>query len=267
MKKIGILYKKEDELIANTAKKVAKDISSDYKAVFDEKKFKKIDFIITFGGDGTILRASKFAAELNIPILPIHLGGLGIMSEIYLEQVSESIRKIKRKKFIIDTRAMIEVGVATRTKKGKRGVKKGLALNDVVIGKNEIARTIKLDAFLGERLLANYVGDGLIISTPTGSTAYNYAVMGPILPPNAKSFVLSPICPHRAANRSIVLNEPVLVRLIKGRDILLTIDGQKKILLHEGDFVSVKPSKMVTKLIRFQEYDLWNLLRVRMGWA
>lgn len=267
MKKIGIIYKKEDELVANTAKQIAKDLACDYKAVFDEKKFRGIEFIITLGGDGTILRASQFAAKLNIPILPIHLGGLGIMSEIYLEQVSDAIKNIKRKKYVIDARVMLEVGITTKTKKGKREIKKGLALNDIVIGKNEIARTIKLDAFLGEKLLANYVGDGLIISTPTGSTAYNYAVMGPILPPNAKSFVLSPICPHRAANRSIVLNEPVLVRLIKGRDILLTIDGQNKILLREGDFVSVKTSKLVTKLIRFKEYDLWDLLRVRMGWA
>lgn len=260
MKKIGIIYKQEDELIVNTAKKLAEDLSSDYKVILDEKKFKGLDFIMTLGGDGTILRASKF----GFPLLSVHLGGLGIMNEINLEEISEAAAKIKSKKYKIDERMMLEVGIAS---KGKKGIKKELALNDVVIGKNEIARTIKLEAFSGNKLIANYVGDGMIISTPSGSTAYNFAVMGPILPPNAKSFILSPICPHRSANRSIVLEGPILIRLVKGGDILLTIDGQNKISLKPGDFVSVKPSKSTTKFIRFKEYDLWSLLRAKMGWA
>ncbi|OGC03377.1 hypothetical protein A2276_00470 [candidate division WOR-1 bacterium RIFOXYA12_FULL_43_27] len=260
MKKIGIIYKREDEIIANTAKKLASEFAPDFKVILEEKKIADVEFIITLGGDGTILRASKF----GFPLLSVHLGGLGIMSEINLDAITEAVSKIKAKKFIVDERMMLEVGIAGKKSKT---IKKELALNDVVIGKNEIARTIKLDAFLGDRLMANYVGDGLIISTPSGSTAYNFAVMGPILPPNSKSFVISPICPHRAANRSVVLTDPVLVKLVKGDEILLTIDGQTKISLHPGDFVSVKPSKLTTKFIRFQEYDLWNLLRVKMGWG
>ncbi|NQU17212.1 MAG: NAD(+)/NADH kinase [Candidatus Saganbacteria bacterium] len=267
MKKIGIIYKREDELIVNTAKQLVSDLAADYKVLLDEKKFKGLEFIITLGGDGTILRASKIATKMDIPILSVNLGGLGLMSEIMLNEISVAVSKIKAKKFKIDKRMMLEVGVATRSSRGIKTIKKSLALNDVVIGKNEIARTIKLEAYLSERLIASYVGDGLIISTPTGSTAYNFAVMGPILPPNAHSFILSPICPHRAANRSIVLNNPVLVRLVKGQEILLTIDGQTKISLLPGDFVSVKPSKLVTKLIRFKDYDLWGLLRAKMGWS
>lgn len=267
MKKIGIIYKTEDELIAGTAQKVAAELKADgYKVFLDEKRLKEVDYIITMGGDGTILRASKISSKLKIPILPIHLGGLGIMSEIPLEGLSQALSAIKSKEFQLESRMMLEVEVVIHARKGKQ-LKKGLALNDIVIGKNEIARTIKLEAYVKGKLIANYVGDGLIISTPTGSTAYNFAVQGPILPTDSLSFILSPICPHRAANRSIVLHDEVTVKLIKGQNILLTIDGQDKISLHEGDFVSTKPSKSVTTFIRLKEYDLWALLRERMGWG
>ena len=263
MKNIGIIYKKEDKIIEGTAIKLKSDLSPLYRVQLDEKKFKDLELLITMGGDGTILRASKISSERGIPILPIHLGGLGIMSEIYLNGLMNALDNIKAKKFMIDSRMMLEVAVKT----GKKQTLHHLALNDVVIGKNEIARTIKLCAYIKETLIANYVGDGLVISTATGSTAYNFAVLGPILQTRSKAYILSPICPHRAANRSIVLTGSVDVRLVKGKNILVTVDGQAKISLHEGDLVSIKPSSKTTKFIRFKEYDLWRLLRERMGWG
>lgn len=257
--RIGIVYKEEDKLIAATAKKVIAEL----KAAGHKIVSQNAQFIMTFGGDGTILRAARLHYKTGTPLLPVHLGGLGILSEITLPQIHSALEQIQNKKYKIDSRMMIEVQVK---RKGKT-ILDSLALNDVVIGKSNIARTIKLEAFQKDLSVANFVGDGLIISTPTGSTAYNFAVCGPILPPQAEALILSPICPHRAANRSIVLTEPVLIKIQKGEDVLITVDGQKIFKLQKDDGIFVYKSKYRTNFIRLKDYNLWELLKTKLGWG
>ncbi|MBU0574559.1 MAG: NAD(+)/NADH kinase [Candidatus Margulisiibacteriota bacterium] len=258
MQKIAIYYKEEDNLISSTASQLIKELKQEYKIVKKDP-----DLVLTLGGDGTILRAARTASKIDCPILGVHLGGVGLLTEINLEEINTALKKIKEKKYIIDERAMIEADILKRGK----AVKSFVALNDIVIGKNEIARTIRLEAVSGKMVLADYAADGLIISTPTGSTAYNYAVGGPILPPHCGQFIISPICPHRSADRSIVYDKPVTVEVTKGRNVMLTADGQRTFSLHQGDKILIKPSAKKTKFLRFKEYDLWGLMRQRLNWG
>ena len=245
-------------MIAGTARKVI----SELKAAGHRISLKGAQFVLTFGGDGTILRAARQVYKTGLPLLPVHLGGLGLLSELSLGEIPSALKLVQQKKFKIDSRMMIEARVVRRGKT----VLDAMALNDIVIGKSAIARTIKLEALQKEVNLAHFVGDGLIIATPTGSTAYNFAVSGPILPPQAEAFILSPICPHRAANRSLVLNDPVTIHILKGENILLTVDGQQIFKLQKEDSILVLKSKYRTKFIRLKEYNLWRLLRDKLGW-
>lgn len=264
--RIGLIYKEEDQLIAGTAEKLVAEFR---KAGHQVEVLNSLhpprhsQFVIAMGGDGTALRAARLVSFRGIPILPVFMGGLGLLTEISPLELAQSLELVRAKKYHLDRRMMIEVSVLRSGKK----LKSTVALNDAVIGKSSIARTIRLEAFLKDKSIAEYVGDGLIISTPTGSTAYNFAVNGPILPLHSRSFILSPICPHRAANRSIVLEEPVRIRTLKGDDNLLTIDGQETFKLKKEDEVLVRRSKMTTDFIRLKEYDLWEILRKKLGWG
>ena len=264
MQKVGLIYKEEDRLIANTAKKLIKELrGKKYKVETTENGVKKANFVITLGGDGTTLRAARLLFKEEVPILSVHMGGLGLLTEIELSQLSAALEKIRNKNFKIDSRHMIEATVYRKDKK----IDEVHALNDVVICKSEISRTIKLEAYLKNRLLAKYVSDGLIISTPTGSTAYNFAVMGPIFLPHARAMVLSPICPHRSADRSIVLHEEASIIVKRGKEVVLTVDGQELFRLKEGDLIKVRISNHKSRFIRFRDYDLFALMREKLGWS
>jgi NAD+ kinase len=250
MTTIGVIYKKEDRLIAGTAQQVIKDL---------KKKGYKIDlakakFVLTLGGDGTILRAARALAKKGVPILGIHMGGLGFMSEIELHKLNEALDQIKKKKFIIDERAMIEAAVSGR---------KILALNDIVISKSAIARVIKLEI----KGVAEYTADGLIFSSATGSTAYNLSTGGPLLTPDSQSMVISAICPHSINTRPIVIKEPITVVLNRGRDVILTADGQDVISLHEGQKIRVQKSRLKTRFIRLKEYNFFERVKGAFGFG
>lgn len=250
MTTIGVIYKKEDKLIAGTAQQVIKDL---------KKKGYKIDlakakFVITLGGDGTILRAARALAKRGIPLLGIHMGGLGFMSEIELHKLNEALDQIKKKKFKIDERAMIEASVSGR---------KITALNDIVISNSAIARVIKLEI----RGVAEYTADGLIFSSATGSTAYNLSTGGPLLTPDSKSMVISAICPHSINTRPIVIEEPVTVVLNRGREVILTADGQDVISLLEGQKIRVQRSKLKTRFIRLKEYNFFERVKGAFGFG
>jgi len=248
MTTVGIIYKQEDELIAGTAQQIKKDLL----ALGFKISLNKADFVITLGGDGTILRAARMLAKNKIPILGVHLGGLGFLSEIQLTELSSVLALIKKRKFAIDERAMIETRVGGRTL---------TALNDFVISHSGIARVIKVQI----EGVANYLSDGIIFSTATGSTAYNLSAGGPILTPQSKSIIITPICSHSIATRPIVVEEPIVARLTRGREGILTADGQTKVFLKIGKQIKIQPSKLTTRLIRVNGYDFFS--RVRESFA
>ncbi|MDD5382353.1 MAG: NAD(+)/NADH kinase [Candidatus Margulisbacteria bacterium] len=250
MTTIAVIYKKEDRLISATAQQVIKELKKKgYKIDLDKAKF-----ALTFGGDGTILRSARLLAKNQTPILGIHLGGLGFLSEIELHNLDEALEQVKKGKFKIEERTMIEALVG-----GKRLV----ALNDIVISNSGIARVIKLEI----KGIAEYTSDGIIFSTATGSTAYNLSAGGPILTPDSRSMVISAICPHSISTRPLVVEQPVTAVLNRGKKAILTADGQQLFPLHEGQKVRIQRSQEKTRFIRLAGYDFFKRVERAFGFA
>ncbi|MFA6169989.1 MAG: NAD(+)/NADH kinase [Candidatus Margulisiibacteriota bacterium] len=248
MKTVGIISKLEDRLIAATAAKVAQELKGRGFAV----NLAKADFVVTLGGDGTILRAARLLARKGTPILGVHLGGVGFMSEIELKELTAAIEQIKRGDYRLDERIMLEADL---------GRKKVTALNDIVIGKSGISRVIKFEL----EGISKYTADGMIFATATGSTAYNLAAGGPLLAPRAKSLIISPICCHSLNTRSLVLEGPVTLRLDRGDEVILTADGQQTLPVRVGNRVIIKKAAEKTRFIRLKEYDFFGRVRETFG--
>lgn len=250
MKTVGIIFKKEDPIIAGTAKQVGRELEKAGCKV----NLAKADFVVTLGGDGTILRAARLLAERETPILGVHLGGVGFLSEIELRELRSAVAKVRAGQYKIEERMRLEAQI---------GLKKIAALNDVVITKSGISRVIKFDL----EGIAEYTADGLIFASATGSTAYNLAAGGPLLAPEAKSIIVSAICPHSLSNRSLVLEGPVTFVLRRGDDVILTADGQQMIPIHLGEKIVIRRAKFKTKFIRLKPYDFFGRVRQTFGFG
>jgi len=250
MKTVGVIYKKEDRLISATAQQVARDL----KTLGYKVDLAKADFVVTLGGDGTILRAARLLAARGIPLLSVHLGGVGFLSELELTELKSALDLVKKGKYKLDERAMLEA---------RLGGRKLIALNDVVIGKSGISRVIRFEL----ENIGSYVADGLIISTASGSTAYNLAAGGPLLAPDSRSLIVSAICPHSLTNRSLVLDGPVSFRLTRGDDVILTADGQQVAPVKKGEGIRVGRSEHKTRFIRLKEYDFFARAQKTFGYA
>lgn len=250
MTTLGVIFKKEDKLIAATAEQVIKDLKKEGYRV----DLAKAKFAITLGGDGTILRAARMLAKRGIPILGVHLGGIGFLSELELGELKTALKQIRAGEFKLDERMMLEAEV---------GGKKVMALNDVVITKSGIARVIKFEL----EGIARYTADGLIFATPSGSTAYNLAAGGPLLAPEAKSIIISAICPHSLSNRSLVLDGPITMILRRGDGVILTADGQQVVPVKIGQKVVVRRSNLKTKFIRLKEYNFFQKVKNIFGFG
>lgn len=250
MTTLGVIYKKEDSLIAGTAQQVMKELRKmGYKINLEKAKF-----VLSFGGDGTILRSARLLAKSKKPILGVHLGGLGFLSEVELHELNDALEQIEKGKFKIDERTMLEAMV---------GGKRVYALNDIVISNSGIARVIRLEV----RGISEYTSDGIIFSTATGSTAYNLSAGGPLLTPESESMVISAICPHSISTRPIVLEKPVTVVLNRGKKAILTADGQHMVPLQEGQKVRIQKSKLKTRFIRFKGYDFFERVKEAFGFG
>jgi len=250
MTTVGVIFKKEDKLVVGTAEQVIKELKGKgYKVNAGKPKF-----AVVLGGDGTTLRAARLMAEDGTPILSVHMGGLGFLTEIELRELSDALELIKKGKFKLDERTMIEAFVGGKTI---------TALNDLVITKRGIARVIKLEI----SGIADYVADGLIFSTASGSTAYNLSAGGPILTPDSRSIVISAICPHSINIRPIVIDRPVTVVLTRGKEVDLTADGQLMIPLHEGQKIRIQKSKLKTRFIRLKEYPFFQRVKESFGFG
>ncbi|MBU0672909.1 MAG: NAD(+)/NADH kinase [Candidatus Margulisbacteria bacterium] len=250
MTTIGVIFKQEDRLIAGTAQQVIKEL----KKMGYRVNLARAKFAVVLGGDGTILRAARLLAKSKTPILGVHMGGLGFSSEVELHELTDALEQIKKGKFTIDERTMIEALVAGR---------KLIALNDIVISNSGIARVIRLEI----KGLAEYISDGVIFSTATGSTAYNLSAGGPILTPDSKSLVITAICQHSISTRPIVIERPVTAVLNRGKKAILTADGQQLVLLHERQKIMIQRSKLTTRFIRLGEYDFFTRVKEAFGFG
>ncbi len=222
--------------------------------------------VIVLGGDGTLLRIVAKAYAHDLPILGINLGSLGFLTEIPLTEMDQSLDFLVEGKFTVDHRMMIEVAVK------RQGTEEVVlpALNEAVIEKGPFGKIICLATWAGGAFLTTYRGDGLIISTPTGSTAYNLSAGGPILHPAIDAVVLTPICPFALGARPLIISPDMpLVVEIEGasEDMGIVIDGQRSFPLGEGDRIWIKRAERRLGLIISPFRDYFTILREKLGWA
>lgn len=223
------------------------------------------DAIIALGGDGTVLAIARSLKNSGTPILAVNLGSLGFLTAIRLDELYPALTRVVENKFYLNTRCMID---GTVRRRGKT-VARHTALNDVVINKGALARIIQFEAFSERNFIGKFMADGLIVSTPTGSTAYSLAAGGPIVYPNLQCLVLTPICPHTLTNRPLVvpLDTPVKVVLREGDEVMLTIDGQVGMPLELEDEVVVTRSSTTVDLIQPENKNYFDVLREKLKWG
>lgn len=211
------------------------------------------DLVITLGGDGTVLRAGHLCAPHDIPILPINLGSLGFLIEIAPEDWPNTLERLLAGDYWLEKRMMLR----TQVWRGADCLADYDVLNDTVIARSENLRPVHLRASLDGQVVTTYVADALVVSTPTGSTAYALAAGGPILPPELRNILLVPVAPHLSIDRGIVLAEgsTVSVTVQSDHGTIVSGDGQASLPLEVGDRVDVCASEHVTRLVRFQEVD------------
>lgn len=226
----------------------------------------KADVLLVLGGDGTMLNAARLAGERGIPILGVNMGGLGFLTEVRLENLYPSLDRVFANDFVLDERLML----TTHVHRHGETVARGVVLNDVVISKGTLARMIELRIAIQGQFVTNLRGDGLIVSTPTGSTAYSLSAGGPIISPAVQSLMLTPICPHTLTHRPLIVpgNVEIDVTLTSKDDgAMATLDGQVGIAMTQGDSAVIQASDYRTRLIRFPESHYYNVLREKLKWG
>jgi NAD+ kinase len=229
-----------------------------------EKELPGADLLICFGGDGTILHAARDATLHQIPIMGVNMGSVGFMAELEYGELS-LLSKVAAGKYTIESRMMMDVRV---THDGKVTCS-DVALNDAVITKGAVARIIDLDVKADSLLVGKFSGDGVIVSTPTGSTAYAMSAGGPIVEPTAENILVTPICPHALYARSFVLdrNRAVTVKMgkLSRRTAYLSVDGGKALRLGGSDQVELRRSRSKVKLVRLTERSFYTALNQKLG--
>jgi NAD+ kinase len=225
-----------------------------------------VEMVIVLGGDGTLLSVARLVGVHEVPILGVNLGGLGFLTEITLEELYRVLERVIQGDFITDERVVLNAAVIRR---GER-MAEFIVLNDAVINKGALARIIDLETTINEEYLTTFKSDGLIISTPTGSTAYNLSAGGPIVYPSLHCIIVTPICPHTLTNRPIVIPDDVEIRAIlktKQQEVILTLDGQQGFSLEFEDVVEVRKAEGRILLIKSPYRHYFEVLREKLKWG
>ena len=223
------------------------------------------DLILVFGGDGTMLRVAREVAGTNTPILGINVGGLGFLTGVSSEQLPNALACVWSGDFVLEQRSLIEAGVQTHGQMLQQ-----TALNDFVISRGAVPRLIELEVSVDGAVLTRYRCDGLIVSSPTGSTAYALAAGGAIVSPNAEVFTLTPICPHTLSNRPVIvsLHSVVRVNVLSQRvETILSADGQVQTQLAAGDTIAIRRSQRAVRLLRLAGSSFFETLRQKLHWS
>jgi NAD+ kinase len=224
------------------------------------------DLLIVLGGDGTLLAAARLLGERNVPILPVNLGGLGFLTSVTLDDLYPVLELAIKGKARYSERVMLE----SRVMREGKPFHCARALNDAVLNKAALARIIDLELRVNGEFVCNYKSDGLIVATPTGSTAYSLSAGGPIIYPTVSAFVITPICPHTLTNRPLVIpdNAKIEISFAAGEaPIYLTVDGQIGVELHPNDVVALSAAAQKLRLVRPKEKTYFSVLRDKLKWG
>lgn len=233
----------------------------------DNTDFKDYDFVITLGGDGTVLYGARNASKYGLPVFPVNLGEFGFIASVQPEDWQKELKTFLDGKAVFEKRSMLKVTVL----RGDKKVYSSLSLNDAVISAARGVSTIMLSVKRNDLPLCNLKADGLILSTPTGSTAYSAAAGGPILAPELEAFALTPLNSFSLSSRPVVLSPDSLLEVTiekcRAKDISLTVDGQEPFSLQLGDTVFVNMNRKKAKLVAGSAEKFYNALRSKLNWS
>jgi len=286
MKKVGVVAKIQYPDTKAVLEKLIPWLSQQEKEVFidpdtasilskdvqPQKMYKKskipalVDAVIVLGGDGTLLSVARLVEGRNIPIIGVNLGGLGFLTEVTLEEIYTTLDKLFKGEFVPDPRLILKAHVY---RQGERVVQ-SYCLNDTVVSKGTQARMIKLEIFINGQFVTSLRGDGLIIATPTGSTAYSLSAGGPIINPSVEALILTPICPHTLTNRPVVIPASAKIEtILKSKDegTMVTFDGQVGFTLRHDDVVEIEASEHKIILARAPDKNYYEILRTKLKWG
>jgi len=222
-----------------------------------------LDVLLVLGGDGTLLRAARKAAQHDLPLLGVNVGHLGFLTELETDNLELALAAIINKEYKIEERMLI----SSRVIREQQVVASYHALNDAVIARGTFARIIQLQTFVDEQPVVNYQADGLIVATPTGSTAYSLSAGGPIVEPQVECLIITPICPHTLAARSVVVSHDSVVKVLieaTHKDIMLTIDGQIGFPLQSRDVIEVVKADIKAKFVKLHGRNFFTILNNRL---
>ncbi|WP_352432798.1 NAD(+)/NADH kinase [Pyrinomonas sp.] len=229
------------------------------------KLAESVDLIVVLGGDGTMLSVARIVGAHEIPVLGVNYGRLGYLAEFRTEEMLAALETVLEGEYKLDQRVMLEAELV----RGGQMLARDRVLNDVVISKAALARIIEIEARLNGQFVNSFRADGLIVSTPTGSTAYNLSAGGPIVYPSMSAVVITPICPHTLSNRPIVVPDDALIELaLRTREeVVLTLDGQIGLPLEVGDVVRVRKSRTAFNLVQPPNRNYFDVLRDKLSWG
>jgi NAD+ kinase len=282
IKKVGIVANTEKEKLPQYARSLISWLEEKGMEVFAEAAIgakmgisggytwenlaRKTQLIIVLGGDGTMLRAARHLAKYDVLIVGINMGSFGYLTEVNFNEMYSALEFILAGNYATERRMMLDVTISH----GKTIINAGTVLNDVVINRGNLSRIVELETAINDQYLMTCKADGLIISTPTGSTAYSLSAGGPIVYPEKDLIIINPICPHTLTNRPIIIPEDSDLRVTmwsKEKGATLTMDGQESFRIRSGDIINVKKSKLVTKLVLSPHRSYWEILRSKLGWG
>lgn len=230
----------------------------------EEGVISRSELVVCLGGDGTFLKVGRKVYMKELPILGINLGNMGFLTEVDRNDIDFAVEQLFNNKYVIEERMMLE---ATIYRKGETPVY-GIALNDAVITRGAISRIIHVKVFVNDVFVDSFPGDGLIVSSPTGSTAYSLSAGGPIVEPDTNLLLITPICPHILYSRSFVINADSMVKVVVDEDFhhnaMVALDGEEGYKIRGGDMVEVRKSPFTIKLIKMNYRNFFNILRTKI---
>ena len=226
-----------------------------------------IDLAVVVGGDGTMLHVARGLASYALPMIGINLGRLGFLTDLSADRMHEGMDELLRGEFTVEERIMLQVQISN----GRDNLNESVALNDVTLSKGNTGRMIEFDTHVNSEPLGRTRGDGVIISTPTGSTAYALSAGGPILHPLLPAIVFAPICPHTLGHRPMVLDDSSIIELeildLAGADGNVFIDGLKQLAVSGNEIIRISRAETVTRMVRINSHNHFTTLRSKLGWG
>ncbi len=240
-----------------------KEIAAHAKVVSEKKLLTDSDMIVALGGDGTILRTARFVGQHEKPIVGINLGKLGFLAEVSIEEIEACFVDILKGRYIVEDRMILQA-------RGQGLPSSFVALNDIVIDKYGTSRVMNIETYVNKDYLATYAADGVIISTPTGSTAYSLANGGPIVTPDCKAMVVAPICPHTLTARPVIVPEDSTVTIkinVAANRVHVTADGQLEKLFDVPLSLTVSKAPFHAQLVRRPDTNYYDVLRKKLNWG